>query len=97
MITDQQKSLILDKLKPYKPKKVAIFGSYARGDNTQQSDLDILVNLTERVNLLDFIKIEQELSDMLGVKVDLVTEQYLNPSVRPYVEQDMQPLMVNEE
>lgn len=97
MITEQQKSIILAKLKPYKPRKVAIFGSYARGENTLQSDLDILVDLSERLNLLEFIKIEQELSDLLGVKVDLVTDQYLNPSVRPYVEQDMQPLMVNEE
>lgn len=97
MISEEQKSIILKKLKPYKPKKVAVFGSYARGENTAKSDIDILVDLGVRVNLLEFIGIEQDLSEMLGIKVDLVTEKYLNPMVKPYVEQDIQPLMVNEE
>jgi uncharacterized protein len=97
MISEQKKLIILEKLKPYKPKRVSIFGSYARGKNNDASDLDILVDLGVRVNLLEFIGIEQDLSETFGVKVDLVTEQYLHPLVRPYVEKDIQPFMVNKE
>jgi len=85
------------KAKALQTKKASIFGSYARGENNSASDLDTLVDLGMRVNLLEFIGIEQDLSEMLGIKVDLVTEQYLNPLVRPYVEQRIQPLMMNEE
>ena len=56
-----------------------------------------MVNLGKRINLLDFIGIEQELSDALGIKVDLVTEGSIDPMVKPYVEKDIKPLMVNEE
>ncbi len=97
MISEGQKKIIFQILRPYKPFGVWIFGSYARMENKQGSDLDLMVKLGKRINLLDFIGIEQELSEALGIKVDLVMEGSLDPLVKPYVEKDIQPLLVNEE
>ncbi len=90
MITSQQKEIVLEALKVLKPLKVSIFGSYARGENSINSDLDILISLdySNRISLLDLIGAEQDISDALGIKVDLVTEKSLHPLIRPYVEKD---------
>jgi predicted nucleotidyltransferase len=97
MVTEIQKKKIFSILKPYKPFKVWVFGSYARNEEKSNSDLDLMVHLGKRIDLLDFIGIEQELSKSLGVKVDLALEGTLDPLIKPYVEQDIMPLMVNEE
>jgi hypothetical protein len=88
MIDQAQKDVILKNLAPYKPRKLGVFGSYARGENTPNSDLDILVEFGVRINLFDLVGLEQELSELLGVRVDLVTERALSPYVRPFVEKD---------
>ncbi|MBX2970900.1 MAG: nucleotidyltransferase family protein [Cyclobacteriaceae bacterium] len=92
MITEQQKALIISHLRTLSPQKIGVFGSYARSEQKAASDLDILIFLdsSNKVSLLDIIGVEQELSDALGIKVDLVTERSLNPLVRPYVEKDLQ-------
>ncbi|AXE17291.1 nucleotidyltransferase [Runella rosea] len=87
----QQK--IVDYLKPYKPTRVGIFGSYARNQQRQDSDLDILVNFEKTVNLLDFVGIEMDLTDILGIKVDLVSEKSILPAMRPYIEKDLHILL----
>ena len=91
MITEGQKEIVLKHLKPLKPVKAAVFGSYARGQNKASSDLDILVYLdySNHISLLDIIGVEQDISEELGIPVDLVTEKSLSPHVRPYVEKDM--------
>ena len=67
------KNIILSHLKRFNPLKVGIFGSFARGDNKKGSDIDILVEFKESPSLLTLIKLENDLSEILGVKVDLVT------------------------
>ena len=62
MISEAQKKLIFKILDQYDPIKIWVFGSYARGENKGDSDLDLMVNLGKRINLLDLIGIEQELS-----------------------------------
>ena len=74
-------NIIISYLKNYEPTKIGIFGSYARNENTEESDIDILVDFNKKTNLLDLIGIELDLSDLLGVKVDLITERSINPKL----------------
>jgi len=89
MITVEQQNKIIAFIKPYKPSKIGLFGSYVRNENTANSDLDILVQFKETVNLLDLIGLEQELSDALGIKVDLVTEKSVHPEIKKYIDKDI--------
>jgi predicted nucleotidyltransferase len=58
-----------------------IFGSYIRGEQTRDSDLDILVQFDKKPELLKYIELEDYLSDLLGVKVDLVVKTALKPTI----------------
>ncbi len=84
---------ILAVLRPYKVKRVAVFGSVVRGEDAPGSDLDILVALPppgERPVIgLKWFDLVEELSAVLGRPVDLVTEDGLSPYIRPYVEKEM--------
>jgi len=60
-------------------RRIGVFGSYARGEQRPDSDLDILVDFSDRKSLLTLIRIERELSETLGIKVDLLTEQSISP------------------
>ena len=64
---------------------VRVFGSFARGDNRSDSDLDLLIDLQPGRSLLDLIAIKQDLEDLLGLKVDVVTERSLSPYMRETV------------
>ncbi len=59
--------------------KVAVFGSYARGEEKRGSDIDVLVEFSETKGLLALVRIERELSEFLGIKVDLLTEESISP------------------
>ena len=84
------KNIILSHLKGYDPIKVGIFGSFARGDNKKGSDIDILVEFKESPSLLTLIKLENELSELLGVKVDLVTTGSLkNKRIKKSIQKDL--------
>lgn len=67
----------------FKVKEIGIFGSYVKGEQKEGSDLDILVEFEEnaRLSLLDVVGLEIELSDLLGVKVDLVEKRNLKPYI----------------
>jgi len=62
-------------------KSVKVFGSYARGEERPDSDIDILVEFKEAPSLLEFVRMERELSEEIGVKVDLVTKNALKPHI----------------
>jgi predicted nucleotidyltransferase len=84
------KKIILSHLKNYNILKVGIFGSFARGDNKKGSDLDILVEFKESPSLLTLIKLENDLSEILGIKVDLVTTGALkNRRVKKSIKKDL--------
>ena len=60
---------------------LGIFGSYIRGEQKEDSDLDILVEFSKEPDLLEFIGLKQELSEILGVEVDLVMKNALKPRI----------------
>lgn len=68
---------------------IGVFGSYARDEQRGQSDLDLLIDFRSRVNLLDLIGLEQELSEKLGIQVDLTTVKSVHDSLKPYIEKDL--------
>jgi uncharacterized protein len=65
----------------YSVERLEIFGSYVHSEEKKDSDLDILVTFEEPPSLLTFIAIENYLSDLLGVKVDLVMKDSLKPKI----------------
>ena len=89
MITPQQENIIKSVTQRVKPTLVGVFGSYARGEENEKSDLDILIDFDMKVNLLDLIGIEQELSELLGIKVDLITLRSVNTYLKQHIEADL--------
>lgn len=61
---------------------LGVFGSYARGDFTPESDIDLLVRFARQENLLDLVRIEDQLTERLGRPVDLVTVGAVSPYLR---------------
>ena len=83
---------VMPLLKPY-VKRISLFGSYARGEETIGSDIDLLIALKPSdkrpvLGLFEFIRLEQELKEKLGHEVDLVTEEGMNPRRKTYIEKD---------
>jgi uncharacterized protein len=64
---------------------VRVFGSGARGERGASSDLDLLVTLEPGRSLMDLVAVKQDLEDLLGCKVDVVTENSLSPHMSPGV------------
>jgi predicted nucleotidyltransferase len=89
MLTTAQKNTIKKVVSKFNPKLVGIFGSYARNEQQRESDLDILVDFNDSVNLIELIGLEQELTELLGIKVDLVTLKSVNPSLNDYIQKDL--------
>ena len=58
---------------------VGVFGSMARGEATEQSDIDLLVRFSKRKSLLELVRLEREVAAALGRKVDLLTESAISP------------------
>lgn len=89
MISQQQEKIIKNITQKYNPVLVGVFGSYARNEQTPQSDLDILIDFSSTINLLELVGLEQELSEVLGIKVDLVTLKSVSQKLSPYIHQDL--------
>ena len=81
-LVEAKRADILDICRRHGASNVAIFGSVARGDDRPASDIDFLVDLDSRRSLLDHIGLQQELEDLMGVGVDVVTRRGLHPLLR---------------
>ena len=86
------KSQIKPILKKYGIKKAGIFGSSVRGESVV-NDLDLLVKIDKKISLLEFIGIQQELEDTLGIKVDLVEYDAIKPALKDEILQDEEPVL----
>lgn len=69
----------------YGIKSIRIFGSYTEGKQRETSDLDLIVVFEKTPSLIELVRIEEELGKMLGVKVDLLTEEAISPFIKPYI------------
>jgi uncharacterized protein len=77
----------------YGVRTLGVFGSYARGEQKPRSDLDLLVEFDEHpLTLIQVIALEQDLSDLLGVKVDLVEKKMLKPAIGRHILQEVIPV-----
>jgi predicted nucleotidyltransferase len=68
--------------------KLEPFGSSARGEAHEDSDIDLLVEFSKRKSLLAVVSLERKMSAVLGRKVDLLTEAAISPYLRPKINQD---------
>jgi len=87
-LPEEVKEIILKILKPHGVRRVAVFGSYARGEAGPESDIDILVSFSQTKSLLELVRIEEELKQALHLKVDLLTEKAVSPYLIDAVRRD---------
>jgi hypothetical protein len=94
MTINEIKRKVLPVLRKYDLKKAGIFGSIARGELREDSDVDILVEIgRDDISLLDFVGIKLELEDALGRKVDLVEYDTLKPLLRERILAEEVPIL----
>jgi predicted nucleotidyltransferase len=87
----------LRELKPtiladYKAKDIGLFGSFVRGDQSENSDIDVLVEFEEGANLFDLVGLGQYLEEALQHKVDVVPKSAIRPELRESILQEVVPL-----
>lgn len=96
MITRQQlaerREEILAVARRYGAHDIRIFGSVARGDQNEGSDLDLIVRFDPDRSLFDHGGLLMDLEELLGVKVDIVSERGMRPRFRDYVMNEVVPL-----
>jgi predicted nucleotidyltransferase len=89
---EEKRSEILRIAAGHGAQNVRVFGSHARGQARRDSDLDLLITLENGRSLLDLVAIKQDLEDLMGCSVDVVTEAALSPYIHDGVLQEAVPL-----
>lgn len=79
---DNIKNSILPILLKHNISRAGLFGSYVKNQQTQNSDIDILIQLSKKISLLEFVRIKLDLEDTLNKKVDLVEYQAIKPRLK---------------
>ena len=74
---------------------LALFGSYARGEETPESDVDLLIDYADSKSYFDHVRIERRLEELFNRNVDLVTRRSLHPYIKDYVYNDLKTLYAN--
>lgn len=73
----------------YSISELGIFGSFARGDFDEQSDIDILVDFSEKIGGYDYIRLAHEFEDLFNHKIDMVSRRGIKPQYLPFVEKHL--------
>ena len=73
--------------KKYKIKRIKIFGSYVEGNQSKTSDIDLIVDFEETPTFIELLRAEEEITRILGIKVDLLTEESISPFIKPYIKE----------
>ena len=81
-ILKENKDVLADR---FKVKEIGIFGSYVRGEQKKKSDLDILAEFEEPISLIEFVALENYLSELIGRKVDVVMKSALKQRIRKHI------------
>lgn len=84
-ILEEKRQQILQVAATYGGRNVRVFGSRIRNEANPESDFDFLLDLDPDRSLLDIVAIKQDLEDMLGRKVDVLTEAAISPYIREQV------------
>ena len=87
-ILDKNREKILRIAASYGARDLRVFGSVSRGEANLKSDIDILITLETGRSLLDIVALKQDLEDLLGCKVDVVTEDAVSPYIRDQILRD---------
>ncbi|NKQ38210.1 MAG: nucleotidyltransferase family protein [Methanosarcinales archaeon] len=74
----------------YNIKNIGIFGSYLRGEAKKKSDIDILVEFEKPIGFFKFLILEEYLSGLIGIKVDLVSKKALKPHIGKYILEEVE-------
>jgi hypothetical protein len=82
-------SKVADVCRRNEVRRLRVFGSYARGEATEASDMDLIADFSGPKSLLDIVRIEREMSSALGVRVDLLTEGAISPYIRERIVDDL--------
>ena len=90
---DNIKSKVLSILKSNKVTRAGIFGSYARGEDKENSDIDILVELNEDLSLLEVIRLKNLLEKTIKKKVDLVEYSLIRKELRDIILKEAIPIL----
>lgn len=77
-------------IKKYHVIEIGVFGSFVKNRQTKKSDIDILVDFAKPISLFEFITMEEELSQLLNNKVDLVSKKALKPYIGKYILEETQ-------
>jgi len=84
-LIQEKRPQILEIAEGHGARNVRLFGSVARGEATETSDLDLLIEMAPERSLLDVVAIKQDLEELLGCKVDVVTEAAISPYLKDKV------------
>ena len=78
------------KISKFGVKEIGIFGSYARGDQTPQSDIDIIVKFRDgEKSYKSFINLSFFLEELFNKRIDLLTEKSISPFIKPYIDKEV--------
>jgi predicted nucleotidyltransferase len=76
----------------YSVKRLGIFGAYVKGESRRDSDLDLLVEFDATPTIFEFVRLEMELANLLGVEVDLVMKTALKPEIGKHILSEVVPV-----
>jgi predicted nucleotidyltransferase len=89
MLTQKEIDIIIKTLKPYNPKRIGLFGSVARNEETSTSDIDILYSFNSPISLFGLVDIQNALQKKLHKKIDLVSQNAVHPLLKESIFNDL--------
>lgn len=90
---EEKNDIIIGVLRKYGVIRASLFGSTVRGEATEESDVDLLVEFEGKKSLLDLARLEIELEEMLGKKIDILTYKSLHPLLKDKILNEQEELM----